>query len=115
MNPRMLIRRVTTRNMFRGPGDGSVSLYVAIAPHAASKPRSPVTHATFSGDPAEPTTLAAPSRRAIWPAAEPTAPAAPDTNTVSPSWTGAMRVRPTYAVIPGIPSTPRYADAGTRS
>ena len=25
-----------------------------------------------------------------------------------------MRVRPTYAVMPGMPSAPRYADAGTR-
>jgi hypothetical protein len=57
--------------------------------------------------------LAAPSCLAIWPAAEPTAPAAPEMKTVSPSLTAAIRVSPTYAVRPGMPRVPRYADAGT--
>ncbi len=49
---------------------------------------------------------------AIWPATDPTAPAAPDTNTVSPSFGRPTSSRPTYAVKPGIPSTPRAVDTG---
>ena len=54
-----------------------------------------------------PTTCGAPISRAICPATEPTAPAAPETNTMSPSCSSATRGSPTYAVRPGMPSTPR--------
>ena len=51
---------------------------------AWSKPNSSVSQAHFSGEPAMPTTVPAPSMRASWPTTDPVAPAAPDTTTVSP-------------------------------
>src|SRR5688572_28955803 len=48
------------------------------------------------------------------PTAEPTAPAAAETTTVSPAFGAPRSYSPTYAVTPGIPAAPRYAEAGTR-
>src|SRR5918998_4649287 len=71
------------------------------------------SQATFSGDPALPTTLPAPRSRANWPTRLPTAPAAPETNTSSPSRKAPTRNSPAYAASPGMPSTPRNQDGGT--
>ena len=51
---------------------------------------------------------------AIWPTTEPTAPAAPDTTTVSPALGLPMSRRPKYAVMPGMPRTPRYTGSGAK-
>ena len=74
-----------------------------------------MSQATFSSEPAEPTTSDAPLSFASWPTSEPTAPAAPDTNTASPSLNDATSSSPAYAVMPGMPSTPRLADNETPS
>ena len=65
----------------------------------------------MSAPPAMPTTRQ-PLIFAIWQTAAPTAPAAPDTTTVSPAWGLPMSSNPKYAVIPGMPSTPRYVVSG---
>ena len=71
-----------------------------------------MSQATFSAEPALP--IAVPPRALTsWPTRLPTAPAAPDTKTVSPGWKPATRSSPAYAVRPGMPSAPRYCDAGT--
>ena len=57
-------------------------------------------------------TTRAPARLASCPATEPTAPDAADTTTVSPFFGWQISVTPRYAVAPGMPSTPRYADSG---
>ena len=44
---------------------------------------------------------------AICPTTLPTAPEAADTTTVSPAFGWQMSSRPTHAVTPGMPSTPR--------
>src|SRR5206468_1946827 len=49
---------------------------------------------------------------AICPTALPTAPEAADTTTVSPLFGSPMSRRPMYAVRPGMPRTPRYAEIG---
>src|SRR3954471_24031915 len=51
---------------------------------------------------------------ASWPTTLPTAPEAAETTTVSPALGWQISSRPTHAVTPGIPSTPRYAESGTR-
>src|SRR5690606_7125119 len=63
--------------------------------------------------PATPTTRQ-PLRLASWPTPEPTAPLAAETTTVSPSFGAMIRFRPYHAVMPGMPTAPRYADSGTR-
>ena len=65
----------------------------------------------FSSPPAIPTARQ-PLILAIWPTTLPTAPAAPETTTVSPSWGLPISSRPKYAVIPGMPSVPRYVGSG---
>ena len=50
--------------------------------------------------------------RAICPTTAPTAPAAADTRTVSPGAGRPMSRSPTYAVIPGMPSTPSAVEIG---
>ncbi|KAG1241969.1 hypothetical protein G6F65_023248 [Rhizopus arrhizus] len=50
--------------------------------------------------------------RAIWPTTEPTAPLAAATTPVSPGLGWPMVRRPTYAVRPGMPSTPSAVDGG---
>jgi hypothetical protein len=69
-----------------------------------------VTRATLAAEPALPTTRAAPRALAIWPARLPTAPGRPGHEHRLAGCIAAMSSRPTYAVWPGIPSTPRYAD-----
>src|SRR5213083_1538786 len=49
---------------------------------------------------------------AICPTALPTAPEAADTTTVSPLFGWPISSRPMYAVRPGMPTTPRYAEIG---
>ncbi len=51
---------------------------------------------------------------ATWPTTWPTAPAAPDTTTVSPAFALPTSSRPKYAVMPGMPSVPRYTGSGAR-
>src|SRR3954466_15235008 len=51
---------------------------------------------------------------AICPTTLPTAPDAADTTTVSPGFGWQMSSKPTHAVTPGMPITPRYAESGTR-
>src|SRR3981189_1289256 len=51
---------------------------------------------------------------AICPTTLPTAPPAAETTTVSPALGWQISSRPIHAVTPGMPSTPRNADAGTR-
>src|SRR5204863_4794989 len=51
---------------------------------------------------------------AIWPTTPPTAPEAAETTTVSPALGWQISSSPTQAVTPGMPSTPRNADIGTR-
>ena len=65
----------------------------------------------LSAPPAMPTVVH-PRKRAIWPATLPTAPDAADTATVCPASVGPIRCKPTHAVTPGIPRTPRYAGSG---
>ena len=72
----------------------------------ASKPSSSMTYRHFSSLPAMPTTRQ-PLILAIWPTTEPTAPEAAETTTVSPGCGRPMSSKATYAVIPGMPRTPR--------
>src|SRR5215831_8542349 len=73
---------------------------------AASKRSSSFTYEHFFGPPAIPTALA-PAILASWPASDPTGPLAAATTTVSPAAGFPITVSPTYAVNPGIPSTPK--------
>src|ERR1700692_2642612 len=57
-------------------------------------------------------TARAPLILAICPTAEPTAPEAAETTTVSPGLGWPMSSRPTYAVIPGMPSPAGAGDMG---
>ena len=49
---------------------------------------------------------------ASWPTTAPTAPDAADTTTVSPTFGCPMSMRPTYAVMPGMPRTPMAVEIG---
>jgi hypothetical protein len=49
---------------------------------------------------------------ASWPTTAPTAPDAADTTTVSPAFGCPMSMRPTYAVMPGMPRTPMAVEIG---
>ncbi len=66
----------------------------------------------FSGPPAMPTARA-PLAFTIWPTTVPTAPVAAEQTTVSPAFGTMMRLTPTHAVTPGMPSGPRKACSGT--
>src|SRR3954471_22003644 len=59
-------------------------------------------------------TARAPQIFANWPTTLPTAPEAADTTTVSPAFGWQMSSRPSQAVTPGMPSTPRYVEGDTR-
>jgi hypothetical protein len=61
----------------------------------------------FSSPPAMPTTRQS-CTFAICPTMDPTAPAAADTTTVSPRSSAPTSRRPKYAVMPVMPSAPRY-------
>src|SRR4030088_3058567 len=50
---------------------------------------------------------------AIWHTTDPTAPAATETNTTSPSLSVAILSKPTQAVSPGMPATPKNAWGGS--
>jgi hypothetical protein len=80
----------------------------------ASKPSSPVTKSHLCSDPAMPTTRQ-PLILAIWPTTEPTGPDAAATTRVSPGFGLAISRRPTYAVWPGMPSTPSAVEIGAMS
>src|SRR5689334_12372902 len=77
----------------------------------ASNPSSRTTYSHLSLDPATPTARQ-PRIFASWPTAEPTAPAAAETTTVSPGFGCPRSYSPTYAVMPGMPSTPSAVDSG---
>src|SRR6202166_3475310 len=68
--------------------------------------------ANFTAPPAAPMTVC-PLGLAIWHTADPTAPDAAETNTTSPSLSVAILSKPTQAVSPGIPATPRNAWGGS--
>src|SRR6267154_5272928 len=70
------------------------------------------TKAHLAAPPADPTTVC-PLSLAIWHATEPTAPEAADTNTTSPGLGIAIFSKPTQAVSPGMPATPRKAWGGS--
>jgi hypothetical protein len=57
-------------------------------------------------------TTRAPCCFASWPATAPTAPEAAATTTVSPALGWPMSLNPIYAVIPGMPSTPKAVEIG---
>ncbi len=76
-----------------------------------ARPASFTIQAHFSGEPATPTARQ-PLSFAICPTTAPTAPDAAETTTVSPALGRPMSRRPTYAVIPGMPSTPRAVVRG---
>src|SRR5882757_3198217 len=54
-----------------------------------------------------------PANFASWPTTLPTAPLAALTTTVSPALGSMILLSPYHAVIPGMPTGPRYADSGT--
>src|ERR1700754_3682373 len=56
-----------------------------------------------------------PASFASCPTTLPTAPLAALTTTVSPACGAMIRFRPYHAVTPVMPTTPRYADSGTRA
>src|ERR1700716_1753511 len=70
------------------------------------------TKAHLAAPPADPTTVC-PLSLAIWHATDPTAPEAADTNTTSPDLGMAIFSKPTQAVSPGMPATPRNAWGGS--
>src|SRR5207253_3669264 len=66
----------------------------------------------LAGPPADPTAVC-PLSFAIWHTTDPTAPDAAETNTTSPALSIAILSKPTQAVSPGIPATPRNAWGGS--
>src|ERR1700716_1487732 len=70
------------------------------------------TKAHLAAPPADPTTVC-PLSLAIWHTTDPTAPEAADTNTTSPGLGIAILSKPTQAVSPGMPATPRNAWGGS--
>src|ERR1700692_4647055 len=68
--------------------------------------------AHFTAPPADPMTVC-PLSLAIWHTADPTAPDAAETNTTSPGLGSAILSKPTQAVSPGMPATPRNAWGGS--
>src|ERR1700737_1389730 len=71
-----------------------------------------LTKAHLAAPPADPTT-GCPLRLAIWHATDPTAPDAAETKTTSPGLSIAILSKPTQAVSPGMPATPRNAWGGS--
>src|SRR2546421_659099 len=71
-----------------------------------------LTKAHLAAPPADPTTVC-PLSLAIWHTTDPTAPEAADTNTTSPGLGIAIFTKPTQAVSPGMPATPRNAWGGS--
>src|SRR5258708_27654013 len=71
-----------------------------------------LTKAHLAAPPADPITVC-PLSLAIWHATDPTAPEAADTNTTSPGLGLAILSKPTQAVSPGMPATPRNAWGGS--
>src|SRR5258705_9595143 len=69
------------------------------------------TRAHLAAPPADPTTVC-PLSLAIWHATDPTAPEAAETKTTSPGLGIAILSKPTQAVSPGMPATPRNACGG---
>src|SRR6202521_2777327 len=67
-----------------------------------------LTKAHLAAPPADPTTVC-PLSLAIWHTADPTAPDAAETKTTSPGLSIAILSKPTQAVSPGMPATPRNA------
>src|SRR6202521_1942277 len=70
------------------------------------------TKAHLAAPPADPTTVC-PLSLAIWHTADPTAPEAAETNTTSSGLGIAIFSKPTQAVSPGMPATPRKACGGS--
>src|SRR5258706_9161640 len=70
------------------------------------------TNAHLAAPPADPMTVC-PLSLAIWHATDPTAPEAAETNTTSPGLGIAILSKPTQAVSPGMPATPRNAWGGS--
>src|SRR5260370_24312508 len=68
--------------------------------------------AHLAAPPADPTTVC-PLSLAIWHTTDPTAPDAADTNTTSPGLSIAILSKPTQAVSPGIPATPKNVWGGS--
>src|SRR5216683_3305926 len=71
-----------------------------------------LTKAHLAAPPADPMTVC-PLSLAIWHTTDPTAPEAADTNTTSPGLGIAIFSKPTQAVSPGMPATPRNAWGGS--
>src|SRR6266404_3822527 len=71
-----------------------------------------LTKAHLAAPPADPTTVC-PLSLAIWHTTDPTAPDAAETNTTSPGLSIAILSKPTQAVSPGMPATPRNAWGGS--
>src|SRR5216684_1982774 len=71
-----------------------------------------LTKAHLAAPPADPTTVC-PLSLAIWHTTDPTAPDATETNTTSPGLSIAILSKPTQAVSPGMPATPRNASGGS--
>src|SRR5258707_12286943 len=71
-----------------------------------------LTKAHLAAPPADPITVC-PLSLAIWHATDPTAPEAAETNTTSPGLGTAILSKPTQAVSPGMPATPRNACGGS--
>src|SRR6266850_2262833 len=71
-----------------------------------------LTKAHLAAPPADPITVC-PLSLAIWHATDPTAPEAAETNTTSPGLGIAILSKPTQAVSPGMPATPRNAWGGS--
>ena len=78
---------------------------------AASKPSVSVSQRHLSSVPAMPTTRR-PRIFPIWPTSDPTAPAAAETTSVSPGFGRPISKRPTHAVSPMWPRSPRCASSG---
>src|SRR5882672_10377668 len=73
-----------------------------------------LTKAHLAAPPADPTTVC-PLSLAIWHTTDPTAPDAAETKTTSPGLSIAILSKPTHAVSPGMPATPRNACGGSPS
>src|SRR5438128_11366243 len=71
-----------------------------------------LTKAHLAAPPADPMTVF-PLSLAIWHTTDPTAPDAAETNTMSPGLSIAILSKPTQAVSPGMPATPRNAWGGS--
>src|SRR6267378_523388 len=71
-----------------------------------------LTKAHLAAPPADPMTVC-PLSLAIWHTTDPTAPEAAETNTTSPGLGIAIFSKPTQAVSPGMPATPRNAWGGS--